>query len=109
MRPIAYLQPSDLELMRLRFFKSGEVRVHREPSEGWTAVYVEDQVAALTASHAALLAALEELLVQRNNIEVLGEWSALDINFSMQKKARASIDATVDKARVAINSAKELG
>jgi len=53
-----------------------------------------------------LLACLKELLYSVNNIEVLGEFSALDINRTSQKKMRAEIDATVAKCRAAISKAE---
>ncbi len=53
-----------------------------------------------------LVEALKELLYQVNNIEVLGEWSALDMNRSSGKKLRAEVDATVTKSREALARAE---
>jgi len=47
--------------------------------------------------------ALQGLLSQTSNIEVLGEWSALDINIKSQKTARVKIDETVAAARAALS------
>ena len=47
-------------------------------------------------------AALRKLLSAVNNAEVLGEWSALEINHGMQKKTRALIDADVEFAHQAL-------
>lgn len=46
--------------------------------------------------------ALEKLLRQVNNIEVLGEWSAQDINRSSQRRFRAQVDAVVAECRAAL-------
>lgn len=51
-------------------------------------------------------AALKALLNQTSNIEVLGEWEALDINFNMRKKVRAKVDSAIAVARQALGSAK---
>jgi hypothetical protein len=51
---------------------------------------------------AKLEAALRALLGQVSNIEVLGEWSAQDINLKSQRTARAKIDAVVADARAAL-------
>lgn len=48
--------------------------------------------------------ALAELVRFVPNIEVLGEWSAMDINLSMQKKTRAQLDAMIERARAALSA-----
>lgn len=53
----------------------------------------------------ALTEALRELLGKVGNIEVLGEWSALDMNHASQRSARKSIEATVAKARATLEKA----
>ena len=42
--------------------------------------------------------ALTRLLGQTGNIEVLGEWSALDINPTSSRKCRAIVDAAIKQA-----------
>ena len=54
--------------------------------------------AELSRKHKALVA----LLGQLGNIEVLGEWSALDINPTASRKYRATVDRVVEAARAAI-------
>lgn len=49
--------------------------------------------------------ALRQLLRETNNIEVLGEWEAQDINFSSRKKVRARVDAVITTARTAVANA----
>jgi outer membrane protein TolC len=48
--------------------------------------------------------ALQALLGQTTNIEVLGEWEALDINFSSRKKARAKVEEVIGNARAALKA-----
>ncbi len=48
---------------------------------------------------AALENSLTALLRQTSNIEVLGEWSALDMNYKTSKKYRAQVDAVIAEAR----------
>lgn len=43
--------------------------------------------------------ALRDLLGQTNNIEVLGEWSALDVNLTTSKKMRAEVDKIIARCR----------
>ena len=52
-----------------------------------------------------LLRALRALLQQTGNIEVLGEWEALDMNHSSRKKVRATVDQVIADARAAIAEA----
>jgi hypothetical protein len=49
-----------------------------------------------------IVEALRELLRHTSNIEVLGEWSALEMNFTPAKKLRAQVDAVIADARVAL-------
>jgi hypothetical protein len=58
-------------------------------------------VEALRATSEALAA----LLRQTNNIEVLGEWEAVDINRSLRKTTRARVDAVIERARAALTKA----
>ncbi len=53
-------------------------------------------------SHDAIVEALQWLMGQVNNIEVLGEYSALDINPGSQRRMRAALDATLEKCRSAL-------
>lgn len=59
---------------------------------------IPDPEAALAKAREALAALLRET----NNIEVLGEWSGLDINHGLQKKARAKVDSVIQQAREAL-------
>jgi hypothetical protein len=54
---------------------------------------------------AGLRAALEKLLGQTSNIEVLGEWEAMDINSGLRKKYRAIVDQVVSDCRSALAAA----
>lgn len=65
-----------------------------------------DANARLIAAAPALYDALEKLLGERNNIECLGEDSALEINHGLQKKTRARIDQVVTEARAALKLAR---
>lgn len=62
--------------------------------------------ARLIASAPDLLAALEALLPMTNQIEVLGEWSALEINRRSEVKVRAEVDAVIALSRAAIRKAR---
>ena len=61
--------------------------------------------ARLIAAAPDLLAALRALLQQTGNIEVLGEWEALDMNYTSRKRVRAQVDQVIADARAAIASA----
>lgn len=51
--------------------------------------------------------ALRALLGQLSNIEVLGEWEALDCNWSMRKTVRAKVDSIVEQASAALAGGKK--
>lgn len=57
----------------------------------------------LKARVAELEGALRALLKQVNNIEVLGEWEALEINRSLRKTTRAKVDAVINAAWQALS------
>jgi hypothetical protein len=61
--------------------------------------------ARLIAAAPELMSALVALLRETNNIEVLGEWEALDINFKSRKTVRAKVDEVISQARAAIKKA----
>lgn len=67
----------------------------------------EEDEARLTTAAPDLLHALEALMRQTNNIEVLGEWAAEDRNHRTAAKVRAEVDEVKALARAAI--AKALG
>ena len=52
-----------------------------------------------------LLEALQSLMQQTNNIEVLGEWAAEDRNHATSKKLTAEVEAVKSQARTAIAKA----
>lgn len=60
----------------------------------------------LIAAAPELLMALQALLRQTNNIEVLGEWSGLDVNRQSQKRVRAEVDEVKAAAKAAIAKAR---
>ena len=64
--------------------------------------------ARLIAAAPDLLAALEGLLNVTNSLEVLGEWSALDINHKHARLERLKVDAALITARKAIREANGL-
>jgi hypothetical protein len=108
--PIWLCLGDDFPAEEIQFSTLEEVTWCEDKQDSDDIEYVmKSNVDRLTASHAALLAALEELLGQRSNIEVLGEWSERDVNLSNQQRLRARVDATVEKARAAIKAAKGLG
>jgi hypothetical protein len=56
---------------------------------------IESQRAALSKAGEALKALIQE----SSTIEVLGEWSAMDVNHTMSKKYRARTDAVIQQAQ----------
>lgn len=55
-----------------------------------------------------LLASLKALLANVSNIEVLGEWEALEINRTIRKTQRAKVDVVIKAAREAIRKATQI-
>lgn len=53
--------------------------------------------------------ALDGLLRQVNNIEVLGEWEALEINSGLCKSLRPKVEAAIECARAALDQPKTGG
>lgn len=53
-----------------------------------------------------LRTALEALLRQTSNIEVLGEWEALEINTGMRRTVREKVNAVIDQCDEALNPTK---
>jgi hypothetical protein len=53
----------------------------------------------LTAERDALRVALADLMKLRNTIEVMGEWSALDMNRSLYKRESEKVAAAMEQAR----------
>ena len=71
----------------------------------------EDQANAERLAHtwntyAQLVAALEALMRNLSNIEVLGEWEALDMNARSRRELRPKVDAVIDQARLALAAAR---
>lgn len=74
---------------------------------GWLVADCSDGVngaayARLFAAAPELRDSLKALLAELMDIEVLGEWEALDINTSSRKKVRARVDAIVAQCRAAL-------
>ncbi|MFK4444668.1 hypothetical protein ABH944_004828 [Caballeronia udeis] len=61
--------------------------------------------ACLIAAAPDLLEALQKLLRIQNDVEVLGEWEALEINVGMRKKTRAKVDEIHAQACAAVKKA----
>jgi hypothetical protein len=59
----------------------------------------------LIAAAPDLLEALQKLLRIQNDVEVLGEWEALDINTGSRKKTRAKVDEIHAQACAAVKKA----
>jgi hypothetical protein len=57
--------------------------------------------------HEEALAALESLMRNLSNIEVLGEWEALDINPKSRRELRPKVDAVIAQARAILARAKQ--
>ena len=53
---------------------------------------------------AAAVMAMEQVMGQANNIEVLGEWEVLDINRTLRKKYREHIDDIYKRARETLDA-----
>jgi len=70
------------------------------PDDGWTVARQLERELAVCRD------ALNELLHRTNDIEVIGEWEALDINPNLRRKLRPKIDSTIEKARFALESTK---
>lgn len=51
--------------------------------------------------------ALEKLLHNVSNIEVIGEWEGLDINYKSRREFRPKIDAVIEQARAALSAARD--
>lgn len=60
----------------------------------------------LHAAAAQMYEALDKLFMNRNTIEVLGEWSAMDSNHNSEKRERAKMEAIYDECRAAIAAAR---
>lgn len=54
------------------------------------------------ASEARLREALTKLMCITGDIEVLGEWEALDMNYNLRRTTRAKVDAVIAEARAAL-------
>lgn len=63
-------------------------------------------VAELKEERDKLRKALEALLRQTSNIEVLGEWEALEINTGMRKTVREKVNAVINQCDEALNHSK---
>jgi hypothetical protein len=81
------------------------IRGDATPHQVLANVYSATEDARLIAAAPDLLAALKALLHATNNIEVLGEWEALDINPNQRKKTRAQVDEVITQSRAAIRKA----
>lgn len=104
--PVEYENMTDVEKMEWLISDANDsARPHMTDA----AHILAAQLVAAEELRDELVAALTALLAQRNNIEVLGEWSALDMNHTSGRKVRATIDSVVAQGRAALAKARTGG